>query len=154
MSWYVGNEWRLWYMSGDYYLDISSVFSAVNKKIWLCMLWLWHTSNSDWCNLCIWICVCVCGQAYKNRRACFTFKPPITISFLKFCQNYLIPRNQFWDHRLLSLDQVYFGVFLIGAFFFLSKHWKIIYFKVGSRFFFGMHILFCIHMWFVMQLIF
>lgn len=59
----------------------------------------------------------MCGHAYKNRRAYFSFKPPITITFLKFCQNYLVPRNQFWDHRLLSLDQVYLGLLLMGRVF-------------------------------------
>lgn len=154
-TWAWVKEWAgMWGVSGDYSIWveiitwITPVFSVLCiKKIWLWMLWLWHTCNSHWYHLCIWVCVCVYRHAYKNRHAYFTFKPAITITFLKFCQNYLVPRNQLWDHRLLSLDQVYLGLFLVGGVFFFPVTEKT-YFKVGSRFFFGMHILFCMHMWF------
>lgn len=154
MSLYGRNEWRLWHMSGDYYLDNSNAFSSLHKNNWVWVLWFGElVTQTD--IICVAEFVYLCAELHTRTCLNFTFKPLITITFLKFCQNYLGPRNQLWNCRLLPLDQIYFGLFLLGGlclvlvfFFSPSRHWKPIYIKAKSEFFFGMHILFCTHMWF------
>lgn len=138
-------------MNEDYYLDNFSAFSSVPKTKLLWLLWfgILVTQTDIMCDAeFVYLCAGLHTRTYLN----FTFEYPITITFLKSCQNYLVPRNQLWDYRLLDLDQIHFGLFLMGGLclvvFLPSRHWKPIYFKAKSQFFFGMNILFCIHMWF------
>lgn len=100
-------------MSGDYYLDNSSAFISVHKKT--------DFGCSGLANLQFRLISCGAEFVYLyaglHTRAYlnFTFKPPISITFLKSCQNYLVPRNQLWDYRLLPLDQIHSGLFLMGG---------------------------------------
>lgn len=101
-------------MNEDYYLDNFSAFSSVHKTKLLWLLWfgilVTQTDIMRGAEF-VYLCAGLHTRTYLN----FTFEYPIAITFLKSCQNYLVPRNQLWDYRLLDLDQIHFGLFLMGG---------------------------------------
>lgn len=123
LCWYTRawvKEWAsMGEMSGAYgiWVEIITLITPVLsvlciKKLTLGAL-VWHTCSSD--IICAAEFVYLCAELHTRTHLNFTFKPPITITFLKSCQNYLVPRNQHWDYRLLAFDQIHFGLFLMGG---------------------------------------